>query len=234
MSETNSTTQEVVDNLIENIVDGPNSSVIAGNTTDNVASGLYSFAANNDTSATGAGAFAEGHGSEANGVASHGESAGAANGDYSHAENTGTTGVNALYAHAENAGVANGKYSHSQGNGTADGDYSSAGGLGTVASHDNQTVVGKYNALDGNNESTDGAFIIGGGTSHADRLDVFSVDWNGNVNTRGNYCINGVPIGSGGSGGLPEVTTADNGKFLRVVNGTWAAASVSQAGGNIF
>lgn len=34
--------------------------------------------------------------------------------------------------------------------------------------------------------------------------------------------------------GLPEVTTADNGKFLRVVDGVWAAATVASATGVSF
>ena len=41
--------------------------------------------------------------------------------------------------------------------------------------------------------------------------------------------IAAIPGGGGGSGGgsgLPEVTAADNGKFLRVVEGVWAAAIV--------
>ena len=33
---------------------------------------------------------------------------------------------------------------------------------------------------------------------------------------------------------LPSVTTADNGKFLRVVNGSWAAESVANAKGVSF
>ena len=37
--------------------------------------------------------------------------------------------------------------------------------------------------------------------------------------------IAAIPGGGGGSG-LPEVTAADNGKFLRVVGGAWAAAIV--------
>lgn len=35
-------------------------------------------------------------------------------------------------------------------------------------------------------------------------------------------------------GGLPTVTAADNGKFLRVVNGAWASAEIASAGGVSF
>ena len=33
---------------------------------------------------------------------------------------------------------------------------------------------------------------------------------------------------------LPHVTTADNGKFLRVVSGAWAAVSIANANGGSF
>ena len=33
---------------------------------------------------------------------------------------------------------------------------------------------------------------------------------------------------------LPNVTTADNGKFLRVVNGVWAAVEIANANGGSF
>lgn len=36
------------------------------------------------------------------------------------------------------------------------------------------------------------------------------------------------------NGALPTVTTSDNGKFLRVVNGAWAAATVDNANGGAF
>lgn len=42
-----------------------------------------------------------------------------------------------------------------------------------------------------------------------------------------------LPSGGGGSD-LPSVTSSDNGKFLRVVNGAWAAASVPNANGVSF
>lgn len=35
--------------------------------------------------------------------------------------------------------------------------------------------------------------------------------------------------GGGGGSGLPEVDSSNNGAFLRVVNGTWAVASVPKA-----
>lgn len=38
--------------------------------------------------------------------------------------------------------------------------------------------------------------------------------------------LNNLPTASGS---LPEVTTADNGKFLRVVDGVWVAEAVSTA-----
>ncbi len=40
--------------------------------------------------------------------------------------------------------------------------------------------------------------------------------------------------GGGGGSGLPIVTSSDNGKFLRVVNASWAAASVPNASGVSF
>ena len=43
------------------------------------------------------------------------------------------------------------------------------------------------------------------------------------------------PGGDHDDGGLlPEVTAADNGKFLRVVNGVWAAAAINDANGVSF
>lgn len=42
------------------------------------------------------------------------------------------------------------------------------------------------------------------------------------------------PAGPKGEPGIPEVTAADNGKFLRVVAGTWAASEIQSAGGVSF
>ena len=48
----------------------------------------------------------------------------------------------------------------------------------TIASGDDQTVIGRYNAEDQNG---DYAFIIGSGASDSARVNAFAVDWNGNI-----------------------------------------------------
>ena len=55
------------------------------------------------------------------------------------------------------------------------------------------------------------------------------------------YVANNAPVVSvnGKTGAVtvhevPSVTTSDNGKFLRVVNGAWAAVSISDANGVSF
>ena len=40
-------------------------------------------------------------------------------------------------------------------------------------------------------------------------------------------------VPSGGSGGLPSVTSADNGKVLMVVQGAWAAANLPVYNGGV-
>jgi hypothetical protein len=47
-------------------------------------------------------------------------------------------------------------------------------------------------------------------------------------------CDGYYSLPSGGGSSLPSVTSSDNGKFLRVVNGTWAAATVPSANGVSF
>ena len=49
---------------------------------------------------------------------------------------------------------------------------------------------------------------------------------------KGEYVDTGVSAGA--ESGLPAVSTGDNGKFLRVVDGAWAAAAISSAGGVSF
>ena len=97
-----------------------------------------------------------------------------AEGDYSHAEGYETR--------------AEGDYSHAEGIGTwAKGDYSHAEGRGTRAFSDGQTVVGRWNAEDPNEEFV---FIVGNGYqstfSQYHRQNALGIDWRGNIRTTGN------------------------------------------------
>ena len=61
---------------------------------------------------------------------------------------------------------------------------------------------------------------------------------NGTI-TLGNQTITPVTSVNGGTGAVmirevPAVTTADNGKFMRVVNGAWAAVAIADASGGKF
>jgi len=123
-------------------------------------SGNYSVKANNDSSidATGDYSHAEGNSTTANGFSSHAEGeTTTAFGDYSHAEGflsiaSGSTShaegdstiAGGLTSHAEGAGsIASGDYSHAEGNGTtASGTNSHAEGYGTTASTDNSHAEG--------------------------------------------------------------------------------------------
>lgn len=56
------------------------------------------------------------------------------------------------------------------------GNNSHAGGLGTIASEDNQTAIGQYNAT-----NTNALFIVGNGTSEENRQNAFTVNKDGSV-----------------------------------------------------
>ena len=65
-------------------------------------------------------------------------------------------------------------------------------------------------------------------------LEIFnSMKSQGLVNEDELYLVNEGGGSSSGSG-LPIVTSLDNGKFLRVVNGSWTAVAVSSAEGSNF
>lgn len=82
-------------------------------------------------------------------------------------------------------------------NNDASGDYSTAGGEGTIAAGDAQTAIGKYNV-----SNNDHLFIIGKGTSDTARDDAFVVTENGRVRF-GDYVYgypeNYIEIGNGTS-----------------------------------
>lgn len=142
------------------------------------ASGNYSHAEGRETTASGDTSHAEGASTTASGTSSHAEGEGTtASGIYSHAEGRGSIASGAC-SHAEGGETtASGVDSHAEGyDAAAIGNYSHAQNIGTVAGHNAQTAIGKFN-----DNQTDTAFEIGNGSSDTNRSNAFEVDWNGNV-----------------------------------------------------
>ena len=179
------------------------------------------------TTASGSsGAHAEGVNTEASGSSSHAE------GDTSK-----STGIS---SHAEGVNtLASGDFgSHAEGvNTEASGHYGAhAAGWYTKATEDYQTVIGKYNALDSNNQATDAAFVIGGGDSTT-RKDIFSVDWNGKA-TAGADATNNMDLTT-----LQQVNTALADKMdddfsnasgiLPITKGGTGASTIAKAKANL-
>ena len=197
----------------------------------NEATGEFSHAEGNSTTASGANSHAEGRDTTASGMYSHAEGySTTASGYYSHTEglNTKATGD---YSHAEGSSTtASGKYSHTEGyNTTASGNHSHAEGQYTKASGNQQHVQGKYNIEDTVNKY---AMIIGNGTSDNARSNAFAVDWNGNIqcgktDINGNFTtygtINGVDItqiSSGGGSGVGQVDGNKHGEIFNAYDGS--------------
>ena len=214
----------------------------------NIATGNYSHAEGHATEASGLAAHAEGYFTMATGDYSHAEGYYTkASGRYSHAEgqNTQATGD---YSHAEGSyAYATGLYSHAEGSSTQASSYyahaegynakatatgAHAEGLHTEAGSQYQHVQGKYNIVDTSGKY---AHIVGNGTgtSTSKRSNAHTIDWDGNAWFKGKVYIGGtsqadaIELGTGS--GLPDITAADNGSFLRVVNGEWTVSSIASA-----
>jgi len=183
------------------------------------ASGSYSHAEGNSTRAVGNYSHAEGNSTTAIGIYSHTEGVSAiASGSYSHAEGQGTI-ARGNYSHAEgyqtiSTGInshaeghqttASGQYSHAEGSGVnAQGNYSHAEGLGTITLGQYQLAVGKYNGQD----STEGKFFIGNGTSNAARSTLFAA-YNNNVDVNGVLNVDGAIASGLGTIVLPRLLDA--------------------------
>lgn len=172
---------------------------------------------NPDNVASGNGSHAEGDYTKAKGNYSHSEGERTtASGDYSHSEGSGTT--------------ASGVYSHSEGYQTeASGSSSHAEGSFTKAAGSTQHVQGRYNEIDAEGKY---AHIVGNGTgiTGAKRSNAHTVDWDGV-----GWFAGGLKVGGTGQDDpeakeavlVPPVSAADNGKFLRVVDGAWAAVALT-------
>ena len=124
--------------------------------------------------------------------------------------------------------VASGVASHAQGSNTqAIGGYSHAEGLGTITSGSYQHAQGQYNL----SSSVESAFIIGNGTSNANRSNLVfasgsSFQISGSLNVTGSIVLNGTSITSGGGSGVIAVLVAvDSLEVVVVVVVVAAAAS---------
>ena len=163
---------------LQYVKDGTNNSVLLGNVSNNKASGIYSIAEGNSTTASGNNshaqgsanlasgnsAHAEGHATTATQYASHAEGEYTiANAENAHSEGNATT-ASGVYSHAEGEGtrasqeashaegtntIAMSVSAHAEGNGTtASGKNSHAEGLNTIAKFRSQHVFGQYNIVD--------------------------------------------------------------------------------------
>ena len=169
--------------------------------------------------ASGEASHAEGWETTASGRESHAEGSEAtASGNFSHAEGDRTT-ASGSRSHAEGLGTtASGIASHAEGwETTASGEESHAEGLGTTASGGTQHVQGKYNINDPDSQY---AHIVGNGSSHTNRSNAHTLDWDGNAWFQGAIKIGGTgqddpnaktiateeyvdsKVGQGGAGGV--------------------------------
>lgn len=166
LSEINTTTQQIQTNVqqitdLNNLIKAGTGelSVIVGNN-ESTANGHQAYAEGYKTAATGNASHSEGEGTQANGAMSHAEGKGAkAESDYTHAEGFNTT-ANALGSHVEGWGsITNGKVSHAEGSATktfgncshAEGNTTNATGDASHAEGANTVAVGNCSHAEGNN-----------------------------------------------------------------------------------
>jgi hypothetical protein len=139
------------------------------------------------------GSLNNGNGNAASGLYSHAEGAATnADGEASHAEGSGTTAFG-LGSHAEGfTTLVYGAYSHAEGlNTIAYGGASHAEGQGTITSASYQHAQGMFNRT----SSVEGAFILGNGTSDANRSNLIFAAGN-TVQITGSLSVSGSITGS--------------------------------------
>ena len=197
------------------------------------ASGYASHAEGENTSATDEAAHAEGYYTEASGEASHAEGYNTiASQAYAHAEGS-YCEANGVGSHAEGLGSeASNTTAHAEGDhALASGQMSHAHGDHTTAQGYAQTVIGRWNLVQGVPDSfdnTDLAFIIGNGTgTGSSRSNAFAVDWKGNTEASGDITVKKhvSPIGTVkvSYASAENVATATNTNLtsLSLEAGTW-------------
>ena len=220
---------------------------------ESIASGTTSHAEGHGTTASGVMSHAEGHSTVASARSAHAEGENTTASDYyAHAEGYGTTAskpmahaegenttASARSAHAEgNTTTASGQQAHAEGystnasgaNSHAEGRMTTASGSGAHAEGNNTIAAGNYQHVEGkyNVEDTDNTYahIIGGGNS-SERKNIFTVDWDGNLEVAGTITDgNGNVLGTGGEGGSgfnPEEVSTSTQLPVLFLNGDNAA-----------
>jgi hypothetical protein len=166
-------------------------SEIFNNLNDNIASGDYSRAENFKTTASGYAANAQGLGTVASGYATHAQGCNSeAKGSYSHAEGYYT--------------LASGAQAHAEGE-------------GTIAKGENQHVSGSYNI-----EDTSSLVIVGNGSASSSKSNAYKLDKNGNGYFSGEVYAQEKKLATEEYINIrvPAWTAADEGKVLKIINGT--------------
>ena len=156
------------------------------------AEGIYTQAGERDSNNnyTGGSAHAEGSNTKAIGNYSHAEGIETtASGTGSHAEGYRTT-ASENQAHAEGySTTASGNQAHAEGaNSVSSGYCSHAEGHGTIANKEGQHVVGRWNIADPAGSGSLTYFeIVGNGSSDSNRVNIRTLDYNGNERISGSY-----------------------------------------------
>ena len=201
---------------------------------NNKASGRYSHAEGQNTTASGIQSHAEGCYTTASAQNSHVEGYfSTASGNHSHAEG-GMAKASGEMSHAEGCSTeSSGSSSHAEGRLTvAAGMESHAQGYNTIANGKQQHVQGRYNIEDTENKY---AHIVGNGSYTSDggiRSNAHTLDWQGNAWFAGDVYVSSTSGTNKDEGSkklateeyvdirVPAWTSEDEGKILRIVNGT--------------
>lgn len=170
------------------------------------------------------------HCGTASGAYSSSLSGSTVSGLYGHGDSHST--VSGYYSHGDSGGIAGGSYCHASCGGETKTLYGFATGKGTVACGSSQTVIGKLNIIDTEDEYSKGkyVFIIGNGlyeeeTDHSlfqaktikSRSNAFTVDWDGNTWAAGSITATGSVNGTDFNGFTINKSVPSDAKFTDTV-----------------
>lgn len=121
--------------------------------------------------------------------------------------------------------TATGQATHAEGSGTkATGAYSHAQNYHTRASGNYQTALGKFNVVDNTS-----AVIIGNGTADDARSNALTIDWNGDVNLKGQAKTSFKSSVAMGSYGSSQTTVPNFIEEVRFSSGCCGSVSIGTA-----